>query len=135
MKQRDLNASVYEAEVNHRLEHVQRYLWDVRRGQGASVMVPLWNLRALQDESRQAGHKDISELCDWMERSIMSLETLRGGSDRNAPARDRNPDKLASEIARVGDYIKQRAHSLACGTRVTDTEPKPTQPMMEASFS
>ena len=57
MKQRDLNASVYEAEVDHRLEHVQRYLWDVRRGQDASVVVPLWNLRALQDESRQWGKR------------------------------------------------------------------------------
>ena len=135
MKQRDLNASVYEAEVDHRLEHVQRYLWDVRRGQDASVMVPLWNLRALQDESRQAGYKDISELCGWMERSIMSLDALGGGSPRNLSAQDNGQDKLLSEIARVGDYIKQRAHSLACETRVTDAEPKPTQPMMEASFS
>ena len=65
----------------------------------------------------------------------MSLDALGSGSPRNASAQDNGQDKLLSEIARVGDYIKQRAHSLACETRVTDAEPKPTQPMMEASFS
>jgi len=137
MKHQDLNASVYEAEVDHRLEHVQRYLWDVRRGQDASVMVPLWNLRALQDESRQAGYKDISELCGWMERSIISLDMLGGRSPRNASARDNGQDKLLSEIARVGDYIRQRAHSLTAGaflgetpvsgTKAMGTEPGPLQ--------
>jgi phosphoenolpyruvate synthase/pyruvate phosphate dikinase len=123
MSMRDLNACVYEAEVDHRLEHVRRYLRDFLQGQPSSVMVPLWNLRALQDESRQAGHKDLSELCVWMERRIMALQTRR----------DENAGRLVAEIARVGEYVKQRAHTAAhgCGT----SRPENVEPLMEANIA
>ena len=65
----------------------------------------------------------------------MSLDALGSGSPRNASAQDNGQDKLLSEIARVGDYIKQRAHSLTAGaflseppvsgTKAMGTEPEP----------
>jgi len=122
MREQDLNASVYEAEVVHRLEHIRRYLRDFQRGRTPSLMVPLWNLRALQDESRQVGHRDISELCISMERSIMALEMRQ----------DEEPDKLVAEIVRVGEYIRQRVHTLACGGEELATERSEGR-LMEAS--
>jgi len=121
MSQPDLNASVYEAEVNHRMEHVWKYLQSFRKRQQSragrtieqsSVVVPLWNLRALQDESRQVGHKDLAELCAWMEQGIMALATTR----------DDESQQLIAEIDRVGEYVRQRAHADTHGEEMSATK-------------
>jgi len=123
MSTRDLNACVYEAEVEHRLEHVRKYLRDCQQGEPSSVMVPLWNLRALQDESRQAGHKDLSELCVWMERTIIALQTRQNG----------NAERLVAEMGRVAEYIKQRANTAARGREMPPVEELGT--LMEANIA
>lgn len=123
MSQPDLNASVYEAEVNHRMEHVWKYLQSFRKRQQSSVVVPLWNLRALQDESRQVGHKDLAELCAWMEQSVMTLATTR----------DDETQQLIAEIARVGEHIRQRAHADTHCREMSAT--KPIGLLMEANIA
>ena len=97
MMKRDLDANVYVATVDHRLQHLQKYLGDFRQGKFSSVVLPLWNLRALQDEMRLAGHRDLAELCRWMERGIMRLQM----------GKDEDPERLAAEIATVSEHIKR----------------------------
>ena len=74
----DQKASAYEATVELRLEQVKNYLRDSRAGKPSSVVLPLWNLRALQDEGKQAGYVDLADLCRKIENDIMALETCHG---------------------------------------------------------
>ena len=105
----DLNACVYEAEVSHRLDHVRNYLQDFRRDRSSSVMVPLWNVRALDDECIQVGHKDLSELCSWMERGLLELQLRHG----------KRADELLAELADACNRIEQRAHADAHGLEIS----------------
>jgi hypothetical protein len=100
MPMNDLNARVYEAEVDHRIEHVRAYLQDFRLGKPSPVMIPLWNLRALQDESRQAGHMDVCELCRRMETEIIALQMHQG----------HDVDALIAEVSKTAALIKRCAH-------------------------
>ncbi len=108
----DINTRVYEAVVDNRLEHVQRYLWNVRHGAAPSPMIPLWNVRALQDESRQAGFKDFAEICKWLEQAIVALDTQQEG----------NTDKLVTQIVRLSGLLKQRVHGIACNFQTMEEQ-------------
>jgi hypothetical protein len=99
--------------VNHRLEHVDAYLDDFCLGDPTAMMVALWSVRALQDESRQAGHRDLSELCRRMERGILKRQM----------ARREDSEDLAAEIAGIVEYIRQEARK-ACYSTETACGPE-----------
>jgi len=101
----DLNACIYEAEVHHRLEHVREYLQQFTRCPSTSAMVALLSLRALHEECLQMGHRDLSELCAWMERGVLAL---RLGNGRGA-------EKLLSILPNACDRIEERAHAEVYG--------------------
>ncbi len=91
------NCSALEKEVLDRLGQVEAYIDGVRRGQATSPMLPLWNLRALYDQSCHAGHTEISELCTRMESRIMSLP-----ADGTS-----NSEALLADLARDAAIIRQ----------------------------
>jgi len=101
----DLNAIVYQAEVNHRLEHVEVYLGNFRMGGHSSVMAALWSLRALHDESRQVGREDLSEVCRRMERGILKLQ--------KTPHED--SEDLVAEISGAVEHIRREARKACYG--------------------
>ena len=100
MARENRDAGLFAVQVARRLEHVETYVQDFVRGKPSSSLLPLWNLRALQDECRQAGRQDISALCQQLEHRIMALQT---GCWENR-------DRLAAEIVAAGDDIQHRAH-------------------------
>ena len=113
MSEPDLNARVFLAEVAHRLHHVWVYLRDFRVGQRSSVMIPFWNVHALQDECRQLGHTDLADRCVWMERALMELD-FHNGSD--------NGERMA-EIATACARIAERARLNAHGANLSSAKP------------
>lgn len=106
----DLNACVFEAEVHHRLDHVREYIEQFRLSPSASAMVPLLSLRALHEECAQVGHRDLSELCTWMERGVLAL---RLGNGKGA-------DRLLAILSNACDRIEERAHAEAHGIQLPD---------------
>jgi hypothetical protein len=108
MMDQDVVVGSYETEVEHRLEPIGVFLHDFRGGRPSSVVVPLWNLRALHDESRLAGHKELAALCEWMEGKIVALQT--GSLD--------DKESIVEEIERAGEHIRERAHCLVSGSEM-----------------
>jgi len=71
----EVSAAARTAEgVAQRLEGITAYLRCIGRGLRCSVTIPLWNIRALQDEFRRTGHADLSGACSRMEYAVMALQ-------------------------------------------------------------
>lgn len=121
MFQENLNASIFEAQVACRLDYVERYVRDFLRGKPSSSLLPLWNLRTLQDECRQAGRQDLSTLCQRLEHGIMALQAGQW-EDR---------DRLGAEIAAVREDIQRRAGAVGAVAAVSES----VAGMMEVSLA
>lgn len=101
-----------EAWLDHRLQYVRKYLRDLRHGLPSSSIVTLWNLRALQDESRRAGHRDFAELCQLMESRIIALQA----------GRYEDPEQLVAEIGGMCEHLRERAANTARGRTTAEVK-------------
>jgi hypothetical protein len=74
MPLQELTPHAYEAELETRLGPVKEYVKNYRAKRPAALMLALWNLRILQDESRNAGRLDVVGLLCQMETQIIALQ-------------------------------------------------------------
>ena len=67
--------------AQERIQRVEEYLKTIHSGRPLSAVPPLWNLRALHDECKHAGHDDLSELCAELESRVIQLQMNRSMQD------------------------------------------------------
>jgi len=101
----DLNCTISLAQVSHRLEHINQFVRRVRAGEEPSRMVPLWNLRALREESGEIGCSHIPDVCRQIEKWITELP----------PQVDSIPQESLSAMLSASAYIRECAGRFSRG--------------------
>ena len=71
----EVNGYMYRRELSQRLQAVERCLKDSGESDVSNMLLAMWNVRALQDESKSAGQDKVSELCLRLEQLLVQLES------------------------------------------------------------
>lgn len=80
--------------TGQRIGYVEAYLESCRAGSPSSPILPLWSLRALNNEYRHAGKTRMSELCTQLEAELIGLQS------------GTNADGLLNELSQIARSLR-----------------------------